>query len=225
MNGCIIVPAFNEEAHLANVIGKAIAHLPVIVIDDGSSDNTAKVAKAAGAEVFQQNPNQGKGAALQRGFSESIKAQYEFLITLDADGQHNPDEIPKFLEVYQRNQGDLIIGYREFSKMPLIRRLSNTTGGWVFSWAMRQPIRDNQSGYRLISRDLFGLLLRSPESGFEYEVDMIVKCIEHGLKLDWVPIETIYAGETSHIRPLHHLINFLRVVINTRKRTAKKSSG
>ncbi len=224
-NGCILIPAYNEEKHLGAVVEQAARLFPVIVIDDGSSDNTFKVAKVAGAEVFKQIPNQGKGAALQRGFSEARKARYEFLITLDADGQHNPLEIPKFLEGYRHNQGDLIIGYRDFSKMPFVRRFSNTTGGWAFSWAMRQPIRDNQSGYRLLSRDLFSLLLHSQESGFEYEVDMIVQCVEHGLKLDWVPIETIYADETSHIRPLHHLINFLRVVINTRKRTAKKSSG
>ncbi|OJX47267.1 MAG: hypothetical protein BGO78_17520 [Chloroflexi bacterium 44-23] len=221
-NGCILIPAYNEEKHLGAVIAKAIRFMPVIVIDDGSHDETVKVAKAAGAEVFQQIPNQGKGAALQRGFAEAIRKRCDFLVTLDADGQHDPLEIPKFLEAYRLNQPDLIIGFRDFTKMPFIRRLSNTTGSWAFSWAMRQPIRDNQSGYRLLSRDLYGILLHSQESGFEYEVEMIVQCIEHGLKLDWVPIETIYADETSHIRPLHHVVNFLRVVIDARKRSKPK---
>lgn len=220
MSGCIIIPAFNEEIHLPAVIEKARQYLPVLVIDDGSVDRTADLAKRAGAIVYQQIPNQGKGAALQRGFREALLLDYNFFLTLDADGQHDPSEIPLFLQEYQHYQSDLIIGYRDFSKMPFVRRLSNTLGGKAFSWAMRQPIRDNQSGYRLLSRDLVQILLDSQETGFEYEVEMIVLCLQHGMRLDWVPITTIYAGESSHIKPVHHLINFLRIVIQTRKRTS-----
>jgi hypothetical protein len=105
--------------------------------------------------------------------------------------------------------------------MPFVRRLANSTGTWAFSWAVGQPIRDNQSGYRLISRRMAEALLGSDESGFEFEVEMIVTCVQRGYSLDWVPIRTIYAGESSHIRPWQHLVHFCRVVIQARRRSRR----
>jgi glycosyltransferase involved in cell wall biosynthesis len=200
-------------------VSSARAHLPVLVVDDGSTDDTALRAEEAGADVLRQVPNQGKGAALRAGFRHALDEGYEAVLTLDADGQHDPAEIPQFLDVYATRYTDLIIGARDFRHMPPIRRLSNTVGRWTFSWAMGQPIRDNQSGYRLISRRLLEALLASSETGFEFEVEMIVICIQHGFRLDWVPIRTIYAGEGSHIQPWHHTVNFLRMVWQTRRRT------
>jgi len=217
-NGCVMIPAYNEEKHMGQVIQIAKKFLPVIVVDDGSVDNTEQISREAGAIVFKQIPNQGKGAALQRGFQECLALGYEFVITLDADGQHNPNEITKFIESYFTEKNDLIIGYRDFSKMPFVRRLANTIGGWLFAWAIRIPIKDNQSGYRLLSKELVIKILDSNELGFEYEVEMIVRCVKSGLKIGWVPIQTIYADETSHIRPFHHFMNFMRVVITTRRR-------
>jgi len=217
-NGCILIPAYNEELHLAQVIQNAKKFLPVIVVDDGSVDATFQISQDAGATVIKQIPNQGKGAALQRGLRESLAMGFDFVITMDADGQHNPDEISKFLESYASDKNDLIIGYRDFSKMPFIRRLANTIGGWLFAWAMRVPIKDNQSGYRLLSKDLITKVLDSSEHGFEYEVEMIVRCIKSNLRIGWVPIQTIYADETSHIQPVHHFKNFMRVIFSTRKR-------
>jgi glycosyltransferase involved in cell wall biosynthesis len=214
-----LIPAYNEAAHINKVVTGAQTHLPVLVVDDGSADDTASRAEAAGATVLRQTPNQGKGVALRAGFSWALEAGYEAIITLDADGQHDPAEIPRFLDAYAGHGADLIIGARDFSQMPPIRRLSNTVGGWAFSWAIGQSIRDNQSGYRLISRRLLEAILASDEAGFEFEVEMIVICIQRGFLLDWVPIRTIYAGETSHIHPWHHTVNFLRMVWQTRKRS------
>ena len=213
-----LIPGYNEAAHIAEVVTGAKAHLPALVVDDGSADDTAARAEEAGATVLRQTPNQGKGAALRAGFRWALDAGYEAVVTLDADGQHDPAEIPKFLDAYADHGADLIIGARDFSQMPLIRRLSNTIGGWAFSWAISQPIRDNQSGYRLIHRRLLEAILASDEAGFEFEVEMIVVCIQHDFMLDWVPIRTIYAGETSHIHPRHHTVNFLHMVWQTRKR-------
>ena len=218
INGCVMIPAYNEEKHLGIVIQLAIIFLPVIVVDDGSADNTEQISRDAGAIVFKQIPNQGKGAALQRGFRECLALGYDFVITLDADGQHNPNEISKFIDSYLIDKKDLIIGYRDFMKMPLVRRMANSIGGLLFTWAIRIPIKDNQSGYRLISKELITENLDSNEQGFEYEVEMIVRCVKSGLKIGWVPIQTIYADETSHIRPFHHFMNFMRVVISTRIR-------
>jgi glycosyltransferase involved in cell wall biosynthesis len=188
------------------------------VVDDGSIDDTALRAQEAGATVLRQNPNQGKGAALRMGFRWALDAGYEAVLTLDADGQHDPAEIPKFLHAYAERHADLIVGSRDFRHIPLIRRVANTLGRWSFSWALGEPVRDNQSGYRLLSRRLLEATLGSHESGFEFEVEMIVTCVQRGYVLDWVPIRTIYAGERSHINPWHHFVNFSRVVLQTRRR-------
>ncbi len=217
-----LIPAYNEAARIRAVVEKACRFLPVLVVDDGSRDDTAAIAAAAGAAVLAQRPNQGKGAALRAGFRRALDEGREAVITLDADGQHDPEEIPAFLSAYSAGHPGLIIGARDFSRMPPVRRLANTLGTWLFSWAMRQQIRDNQSGYRLISRQLMEAMLASGESGFEFEVEMIVTAARLGLPIGWVPIRTIYAGETSHIRPGKHAANFLRVVWQTRRRVRSK---
>ena len=212
-----LVPAYNESQRIANVVDGTLEYLPVLVVDDGSKDDTAAQAENSGAVVLRQTPNQGKGAALRAGFHRAIDEGHEAVITLDADGQHDPAEIPKFLETYQAEKADLIIGARNFDEMPFVRRLANSSGQKLFSWALGQPVQDNQSGYRLISRRLLEVLLTSDEQGFEFEVEMIVTCIQQGFKLGWVPIQTIYAGESSHINPVEHTTNFLRVVWQTRQ--------
>ena len=214
-----LIPAYNEAAQVAQVVMGARAHLPVVVVDDGSTDDTAARAEAAGASVLRQTPNQGKGVALRTGFRWVLEQGYQAVVTLDADGQHDPAEIPSFLEAYATSWADLIVGASDFRHMPPIRRLANTVGRWAFSWAIGQPIRDNQSGYRLIGRRLLEAILTSDEAGFEFEVEMIVTCIRRGFSLEWVPIRTIYVGAGSHIRPWRHTRNFFRVVWQTRRGT------
>ncbi len=203
----------------------AIEHLPVLVVDDGSSDDTAERAQAAGATVIRQRPNQGKGAAVRAGFRWALDHGLDAIVILDADGQHDPAELAAFLRAYAERRGDLIIGRRDFAGMPAIRRLSNTVGGWVFSWAVGRSIPDNQSGYRLLSRRLMQHLVDAEETGFEFDVEMITVCIRAGYRLDWVPIQTIYAGEGSHIRPIQHLRGFVRVVRRARRDVRRPLDG
>ncbi len=212
-----LVPAYNEAVHIGAVVAGARAYLPVLVVDDGSTDETAVQAQQAGARVLHQELNQGKGAALKAGFRQALQWGYEAVLTLDADGQHDPAEIPRFLEAYRSQQADLIIGERDFRHIPAVRRLANTLGRISFSWALGQPVRDNQSGYRLVSSRLVQALLASKEQGFQFEVEMIVVCVRGGYRLGWVPIRTIYAGEASHINPLRHLVEFLTMVVRTRR--------
>ena len=212
-----LVPGYNEAERIRAVIEAARAFLPVVVVDDGSSDDTAAISEAAGATVLRQIPNQGKGAALKRGFRHAIETGADAVLMLDADGQHDPAEIPKFLHAHATHNSDLIIGYRNFSEMPFSRKIANTVGRASLSWAMGQKILDNQSGYRLVSARLMQATLESDEAGFEFEVDMVVLCLRRGMRLDWVPIRTIYAGEGSHIKPWHHIKNFFRVVRKTRR--------
>lgn len=224
VNVLAVIPAYNEADHVGGVVTGTRAHLPALVVDDGSIDDTAARAEMAGATVLHQHPNQGKGAALQAGFRWTLAQGYEAVLTLDADGQHDPGEIPKFLRTYAVSHADLIIGARDFRQMPLIRRLSNTIGRSAFSWAVGQPIHDNQSGYRLIRRRLLETLLTGHEHGFEFEVEMIVTCLRHGYTLRWVPIRTIYADERSHIRPWYHVVHFFRMVWQTRRSAPKQIS-
>ena len=218
LNILALIPAYNEARRVSTVVTTACQYLPVLVVDDGSTDTTAAVAIQSGATVLSQRPNQGKGVALKTGFLKAIAEGYAAVLTLDADGQHDPAEIPKFLQAYQEQEVDLIIGARDFSQIPPVRRVANTLGRWSFSWAVGRPVQDNQSGYRLISRRLMEAMLASQEHGFQFEVEMIVVCVQKGYALDWVPIRTIYAGESSHIQPLQHVVEFTRMVLQTRKR-------
>lgn len=213
-----LIPAYNEAQRITPVVDGAKALLPVLVVDDGSKDETARVAEAAGATVLRQSPNQGKGAALRAGMRWALDNGYETVLTLDADGQHDPAEIPAFLARFAATRADLIIGARTFGHMPASRRIANTIGRWSFSWALGQPVQDNQSGYRLLSRRMIESILDSQEQGFEFEVEMIVTCVQQGYVLDWVPIRTIYGDQDSHIDPLHHAAQFGRVVFQTKKR-------
>jgi glycosyltransferase involved in cell wall biosynthesis len=212
-----LIPAFNESCKIASVVAGARLYLPVLVVDDGSSDTTAECARQAGAEVLLQKPNQGKGAALRAGFRHALDCGYEAVITLDADGQHDPLEITAFLETACARPAGLIIGARDFSRMPPGRRLANSLGRACLSLVLGQPVRDNQSGYRLITRPIMQAMLASSEQGFEFEVEMVAVCLRMGYRLDWVPIRTIYQGEKSHIRPWQHVWNFLRVAWKVRQ--------
>ena len=212
-----LIPAYNEARRVGQVVSAARNFLPVMVVDDGSSDDTAQAAEAAGALVLSQSSNQGKGAALRAGFSWALKGAYTVVLTLDADGQHDAAEIPNFIDYFQAHGGDLIIGKRDFSHMPLTRRLANNLGAVSFSWAIGSKIPDNQSGFRLISRRLMMELKKSREGGFEFEVEMIQTCVRQGYQLDWVPIKTIYTGEGSHIQPIKHIKEFSRLVWQTRR--------
>ncbi|HSL76088.1 MAG TPA: glycosyltransferase family 2 protein [Candidatus Limnocylindrales bacterium] len=212
-----LIPAYQEGPRIGAVVEAARRHVPVVVVDDGSTDDTAARAKAAGATVIRQVPNAGKGAALRMGFRHALDQGAAAVVTLDADGQHDPDEIPAFLLAFERSRPELVIGRRDFGEMPTVRRLSNVLGGVALSVALGRNVPDNQSGYRLIGRVLMRAMLDSDESGFEFEVEMIARCIALGLPLEWVPIRTIYGGEPSHIEPWRHLREFVRVTAKARR--------
>jgi glycosyltransferase involved in cell wall biosynthesis len=225
-----LIPAHDETARIARVVEGARRHLPVLVVDDGSSDDTAAQAEAAGARVIRQTPNHGKGAALRAGFSAALAEGAEAVITLDGDGQHDPAEIPAFLGKYARRTiagvpTELVIGRRSFRRMPPVRRLANGLGTVVLSAALGRWIADNQSGYRMVGRRLMAAVLDSHESGFAFEVEMIAVCLREGWPIAWVPVRTIYAGEASHIRAGSHLREFLGVTGRARRRARSPAKG
>ena len=218
MRVAALVPAYQAAAHLGEVLLglQALAEPPdVLVVDDGSRDATAAVARQHGARVLSFAGNRGKGYALIAGFQ--ALADYDGVVTLDADGQHDPAEIPLFVAKFRATAADLIIGERDFSQMPLVRKVSNTFGRGAFSWAIGRKVRDNQSGYRLLSRRLMEAVLSSGERGFEFEMEMIVVCVKRGWPIEGVPIRTIYGEEVSNIKPMQHVVHFLRMVRQTRR--------
>jgi glycosyltransferase involved in cell wall biosynthesis len=211
-----IIPAFNEVRVIGRVVTQAQAHLPVLVVDDGSSDGTGAVAEQAGATVLRHARNRGKGAALRTGFRWAIQADLDAVVTLDADAQHNPDEIPTFLATYRSSAADLIIGQRDFAEMPFPRRYSNPLGSWLLSLVLGEPIMDNQSGYRLYGHRLMAILDQET-TGFEFEVEAIGAALMNDLKVEWIPIETIYHTETrSYFHPIADSARFLRTVWRAR---------
>jgi len=216
-----LIPNYNELAHVADVVRRTLAYLPAVVVDDGSSDGSGQAAAEAGATVLTHSVNRGKGAALATGITWALGHGYEALIMLDADAQHDPDEIPKFLDAYRRDVADIVLGERDFSRMPRSNRFGNSNGSRLLSWALRRPITDNQCGYRLLNRKAMETL-RFTSSGFEFEVEMIVQAVIAGLRLAWLPIRTIYVAERrSHFRPIADSVEFLKVIWSARRRVSR----
>jgi glycosyltransferase involved in cell wall biosynthesis len=206
-----LIPAYNEMAYIADVVRGVLKYLPAVVVDDGSTDETGAAAALAGAKVIAHQLNRGKGRALTTGFDYAVERGVDAAVTLDADGQHDPDEIPRFLEAFQAGQGDLIIGQRDFSQMPAKNQFGNRTGTWLLGKAMGRPIPDNQSGYRLHSREVMRTA-RPTTSRFEAEVEILLRAQLAGFRIAWVPIKTIYNDKVSHFRPIQDSALFLGMV-------------
>jgi glycosyltransferase involved in cell wall biosynthesis len=235
-----IVPAHDEAGRIGQVVRAVISQgLPVLVVDDGSSDGTSAEAEGAGAQVLRLEPNRGKGAALKAGFRAALDGGpgresqaagggagsaevWPAFLTLDGDGQHDPAEIPRLLEAWERTGADLVVGTRDYNDMPPIRWFTNSVSRVIFSRALGQRIPDNQSGYRIHSRRLAEAALASEEQGFAFEVEEIAICVGRGYRLAWVPIKTIYGTEKSDIKPWTHFSSFVRVTRRARKRMKRE---
>lgn len=212
MRTLIIIPAHNEAKNISGLVKAVVERgYDVLVIDDGSVDDTAALAKAHGARVLSTYKKSGKGTALQMGFKEALARGYEAVVTMDGDGQHAPADIANFIEAYQKAHADIINGDRMGNPvgMPLIRRMTNRFMSWLISCVCRQRIADTQCGFRFITtRALSALELRS--ANFEIETELLIKAGKKGFRIASVPIQTIYRDEKSKIRPLKDTLRFIR---------------
>ena len=208
----VLIPAWNEAQTIGPIVEAVRVKLPVLVIDDGSTDGTADCARRAGAAVVSHSINQCKGAALKTGFSWALGKGYKAVVTMDADGQHDPEDLDKILNVHRQHQADLIIGEREFSKMPWPNRLTTPLGSKILSWALGIRVTDNQSGFRLLTRAFLERInLRS--NGYDMEVEMIWEVVRLRMPIAWVPIRTIYFSDRqSGFHPIIDTLRFLRMV-------------
>lgn len=212
-----LIPAWNEARMIEEVVRKVSAQLPVVLVDDDSDDGTPDLAEDMGALVLRHEENQGKGAALRTGFTWALAEHVSTVVTLDADGQHDPLEIPKFTVVHRATAANLVIGRRDFRRMPFPRRYTNPFGSWLLSLAVGEVIHDNQSGYRLYDSTMLQALNLST-AGFEFEVEVIGTALEHDLEIVWVDISTIYDTKTtSYFHPVRDSIRFLRTVWQARR--------
>lgn len=183
------------------------------MIDDGSIDQTAFIAEQNGALVLKQIKNSGKGAAVQVGFDYFMNhAEYDFLILLDADGQHNPKDIPLFVDAFMKNQYDLVIGNRmqQNKNMPFDRKWTNMVTSKIVSFLAKIKVRDSQCGFRLLSRKLVQNLKLTTHQ-YDMESEMIIQAGRMGYLVGEVPIQTIYQNEVSQIHPLRDTINFIKL--------------
>jgi glycosyltransferase involved in cell wall biosynthesis len=194
MRTCALIPAFNEAPHIAKVVEGARRHVAeVVVLDDGSSDGTAEIARAAGATCLQSPRNCGKASALRAGIAFARERNFTHVITLDGDGQHLPEDIPAMLRVAAETGADLIIGTRCFDRalMPGSRYFSNVVGSRLASALVGCEIRDSQSGFRLFRLDkLGGAKLRS--RFYELEMEILIKMARSGCTIAHVPVRMIY---------------------------------
>ncbi|MCZ6766266.1 MAG: glycosyltransferase family 2 protein [bacterium] len=212
----VIIPAYNAAAHLADVIDDTARIIPVeriIVIDDGSSDNTHAIAQHKAVVLEQHKPNRGKGAALRTGFAKAIQMGMGYVITLDADGQHDPTEIPKFIEHTAKTGADVIVGNRmsDRGEMPFIRVFANSATSVFVSLRSGTRIPDSQNGYRLFKMEVLeGIKLETTR--YDTESEILIKAARKGARVDSVPVKTIYGEETSSVHPFVDTMRFLRMV-------------
>jgi len=210
MRTCALIPAFNEAPHIANVVERTRQHVAeVVVIDDGSGDGTADIARAAGATCLQSPRNCGKASALRTGIAFARERKFTHVITLDGDGQHFPEDIPVMTRVAEETGADLIIGARSFdrARMPGPRYFSNVIGSRLASALVGHEIRDSQSGFRLFRLDkLDGTTLRS--RCYELEMEILIKMARSGCTIAQAPVRTIYdAGQArSKMKPVRDTV-------------------
>jgi glycosyltransferase involved in cell wall biosynthesis len=194
MRTCALIPAFNEAPYIASVVERARPHVgQVVVIDDGSSDGTADIARAAGATCLQLPRNCGKASALRAGIAFAREHNFTYIITLDGDGQHLPEDIPAMFRVAEETGADLVIGARVFDRalMPRSRYFSNVIGSRLASALVGRKIRDSQSGFRLFRLDkLSESKLRS--RCYELEMEILIKMARSGCTIAHAPVRMVY---------------------------------
>ena len=203
---CVLVCAYNEAEHIGGVVRTALEQTPcqVVVVDDGSTDQTAAIAEAAGAYVLRNSENLGKGASLQRGFNLVCERNCDAVIVVDGDAQHDPREISRFLDAYHRTNIPLLVGNRmaDTSGMPFLRRWTNRLMCRILNRLVKIYVPDPPCGFRFYHTDILPFIM-SDEKRFAFEFDILIHAALRHIRIDSVRISTIYhPGEKGHVAPL-----------------------
>jgi glycosyltransferase involved in cell wall biosynthesis len=209
-----VIPAYQDEKHIGDIVRRTRERLDrVLVVDDGSSDQTAQRAREAGAEVIAHDQNRGKGEAIKTGLAH-LDREVIWVSLLDSDGQHLPEEIDRFLAAAAgATQPTFLIGNRmnNLTGMPFIRRVVNRYMSSQISRLCRQEIPDTQCGFRMVDRQLIPELLGGGNR-FEYETEVLIIASRKGYRIESVRITTVYSDEVSKIHPLRDALRFLKLM-------------
>ena len=215
MRTCVIIPTYNEAKAIAGLVSQIRKlGLKVIIIDDGSDDDTVKIAQAFGAEVLRNQLNLGKGASLIKGYNYALAGGFDAVISMDGDGQHSCDDIQAFIDKAESSSCGIIVGNRMAitKQMPVLRIMVNRFMSGLISLIAGQFIPDSQCGFRLIKKDLLQKI-NLITSKYETESEILIQAARLGFKIEHVPVKTIYSGQKSQIHPFIDTLRFLRFII------------
>jgi glycosyltransferase involved in cell wall biosynthesis len=220
------VPAYGEAERIAGVVAGIRAHVSdVIVVDDGSLDDTGVQAERAGAVVIRHETNRGKGAALDTAFGAARDRGFDYVITMDGDGQHAPEDIPRLVAAYRETGARVLVGNRmhDTRTMPPLRRWTNRFMSWLLSREIGSPVPDTQCGYRLYDLSVIhGIPLQSAR--FAAESEILMELGRRGVRIGSVPVATRYGTEKSKIHPVKDTIRFFRMLHRHRSAVHAKAS-
>ena len=218
---CVLIPGYREEGRIGDVVKDVLKYGgDALVVDDGSPDATAAEAEAAGAIVIIHEENKGKGVALETGFKCAREKGYDFVVTMDADGQHDPADMEAMIKVHKEDGFPVVVGSRMWDhsdKMPFIRRMTNLFMSWLLSREMGQRVPDTQSGYRLYAREVLGKL-KVHSARFAAESEVLLALADEGVKIGSSPIRVIYSDEKSKINPVRDTWRFFEMLREYRKK-------
>jgi len=211
-----VIPARDAQATIGDVVQglkRALPMLSILVVDDGSVDATSARAREAGADVIRHEVNGGKGAALQTGFDEALRRGVGGVLTLDADGQHDPAYAAGLLQALDRS--DVVIGSRDRDRtgMPWLRRATNSVTTWFVSRLAGRRIEDSQSGFRAIRAEVLAAV-RPRSSRFDFESEFLIGAGRKGFTIGALPVPTLYNAPGSHIDPFRDTVRFIRLILH-----------
>jgi len=214
-----VIPAFNEVRTVREVAERTLKVVPlVVIVDDGSTDGTAAALDGLPLTLIRNERNLGKAGSLARGATHAIARGVDAIVTLDADGQHRPEDIPRLVEAYHRDPSSLIVGSRLHDRngIPRDRYLANRFANFWIAWAAGQPIADSQSGFRIYPAGLLITLagLAERDSGFVFESEILIEAGRRGVRITGVPVSAAYPDRArrSHFRPVLDIARITRMV-------------
>jgi len=209
MKCLVVVPAYNEEKHIAGVVrGILKEKSELLVVDDGSMDSTYDILKGLSVPCLKEK-HKGKGAALKAGFRYALNNGFDWVITMDGDGQHDTGELPMFLRALRSNGTDLIIGSRtlDSSRMLVVRLLTNKSMSYLISRFSGVRLPDTQCGFRAIRCELLRRI-KLTTSHYDMESELIIRAAKANFKITNVPVKSIYNGSKSSINKVTDTVRF-----------------